>query len=332
MFKHAALPLCLLLIGCTPQIAMQTIPVSTDPGGANVAVDGKAACVAPCEVSLARNQDHILTLTRDGYRQQDVIIKRQYQTTKVLVNAINDGAQAANFFDNAWMGANSGVMSMNRQEDTGEAYVLTPSTVSLRLVPVNGFPARTSEEQARQSLNTEFSPLDAMDVSDQQMLENALENSRTGQTTAWTNDRSGVAFSVVPEEAMQNDAGNVERWFTLGARKDGRTATGHYQAYRAGRGEWALALPATPGVPPSDKGADDITRRETLRALGQAPWPSVGKSWDLGSSGSTRTKTSASPDGSSTTTTTTTTKTSVSAGVHANPGALVNVLDALIGE
>jgi len=316
--------------------------VSTDPGGVSVVVDGKPTCTAPCQVSLARNQDHILTLSRDGYRQQDVLIKRQYQTQKVLLNALNQGAQSNNFFKDGWMGANAGVMSVNRQEETGEAYVLSPSTVSLRLVPVGGFPSRATAAHVEQSQAGGLSPLDVMAVGDQQMLENALEGTRSGQISAWSNPRTGAAFSVVPDPAHEDAAGNVVRWFTLGARQNGRTASGHYPAHRVGRGEWAVGLlnqqannasNGASGVGGPDKGADDITRAETRRALGEAAWPTVGKDWDVGSSGSshTSTSTSAIPGGTSTSSTTTSTKTSVHAGVHAGPGAFVSVLDALMG-
>lgn len=322
-----------LLCACAPTVMTQPVPVSTDPTGVNVAVDGKPACVAPCQVDLARNQDHILTLTKEGYRQQDVVIKRQYQANKVLLNALNQGAQSANFFKDGWMGANQGLMSMNSQEQTGEAYVLSPSTVSLRLVPVGGFPARTSPEQAAQAGAGTLSPLDIMSLGDQQLLENALETGRSGVVSAWNNADSGASFSVVPEPAQESEGGTVVRWFTLGAKQNGLTATGRYPAHRAGRGEWILSLSGQQGGSASaagtgvDKGAEDLSRRETLRALGQAPWPTAQKSWDLGSSSSSRTRTSTSASGSSTTTTTT--KTSAKAGVSVNPGALLNVLDAL---
>lgn len=323
----------MLLCACAPTVLTQSVPVSTDPAGVNVAVDGKAACVAPCQVALTRNQDHILTLTKDGYRQQDVVIKRQYQANKVLLNAINQGAQSANFFKDGWMGANQGVMSMNSQEETGEAYVLSPSTVSLRLVPVGGFPARTSPEQAAQAGSGRLSPLDIMSLGDQQLLENALETGRSGVVFAWNNADNGASFSVVPEPAQESEGGTVLRWFTLAARQNGVTATGRYPAHRAGRGEWLLSLPnqqagagANMGAG-MDKGAEDLSRRETLRALGQAPWPTAKQSWDMGSSSSSHTSTSAIPGGTSTTTTTT--KTSAKAGVSFNPGALINVLDAL---
>lgn len=170
MKRLFALGLFCAACACAPTVLTQSVPVSTDPAGVKVAVDGKAACVAPCQVELTRNQDHILTLTKEGFRQQDVIIKRQYQTNKVLLNAINQGAQSANFFKDGWMGANQGIMSMNSQEETGEAYVLSPSTVSLRLVPMGGFPARTSPEQAAQAGPAGFSPLDIMTLGDQQLL------------------------------------------------------------------------------------------------------------------------------------------------------------------
>ncbi|MHC1700159.1 MAG: PEGA domain-containing protein [Humidesulfovibrio sp.] len=342
--RPAAPLFCLLLLcACAPQIAMQTVPVSTDPGGVSVLVDGKPTCTAPCQVSLARNQDHILTLTKDGYRQQDVLIKRQYQTNKVLLNALNRGTQSANFFKDGWMGANAGVSSVNSQEETGEAYVLTPSAVSLRLVPVGGFVSRATQTHAEQAQAARFSPLDIMAAGDQQMLENALEGSRSGSTTAWSNPESGAAFSVVPDPAHEDASGRVVRWFTLGARQGADTASGHYPAQRVGRGEWTVGLPArqadatpglgTPGQDAPDKGAEEITRRETMRALGESTWPSVGKSWDVGSSGSSHTtsSTTAIPGGSSTSTTTTSTRTSAKAGVSASPGAIISVLDALMG-
>lgn len=318
-----------LLSGCAPAVLTQPVPVSTDPPGASVTVDGKPGCTSPCQLDLARTQDHILSVTKQGYRQQDVIIKRQYQSNKVLLNAINQGAQSAQFFKDGWMGVNQGVMSMNSQEETGEAYVLSPSTVSLRLVPVAGFARRTGPEQlaqASQAADSGLSPLDIMDRGDQQMLENALETSRSGAVNAWQNPQSGASFSVSPE-AAQEEGGQVLRWFVVGARQNGVSASGRYPAHRVGRGEWVVGLPGAQAGSGPDKGAAELSRRETLRALGQAPLPEVKKSWDMGSSSSTKTSTSTTPGGTSTTTTTT--KTSAKASVGFNPAGLVNVLDAL---
>gem|GEM_PF-3764894 len=54
-------------------------------------------------------------------KQQDVVIKRQYQREKVLINAINSGINAGTFFNDAAWGINSGAQSINHQEATGEA-------------------------------------------------------------------------------------------------------------------------------------------------------------------------------------------------------------------
>ncbi len=122
---------------CAPQIAMQTVPVSTAPIGAQVLVNGNATCLSPCSVDLPRNRDHIITLLKDGYRQQDVIIKRQYQQEKTVLNALSTGVNQGTFFNNPAMGVMAGVNSIDDQEKTGDAYILQPSAVSVQLVPTN---------------------------------------------------------------------------------------------------------------------------------------------------------------------------------------------------
>lgn len=363
--KAARLPLSLsalaLLFACAPQVVTQPVPVSTDPPGAQVLVDGAPACQTPCQVDLPRNQDHLLTLRKDGYRQQDVAVKRQYQSAKVMLNAINEGVRSNDFFKNAAWGLGGGVQSVNRQEDTGEAYVLTPSTLSVRLAPLAGFgPAPAPAESAGKVP----APVDMralmrrMDPGDEQMLENALEGTRSGQPAVWTNPESMTRFSVVPEPASVSSSGAVVRWFTLAVRRGGVSDVAHAAARRVGNGEWLVDLgaapvqeqaqapaqgqiqgttpatfPGQPGQPGTsagapDQGAQDISSAETLRALGDAPWPQAHKSWDVGSSGSTKTSTSYGADGSRSTTTTTT-RTSAKASVSVGPGAAITALGAL---
>lgn len=368
--RLAALPL-VFLAACAPQVLTQPVPVSTDPPGAALYVDGKSACLTPCKPELERNQDHILTLRLDGYRQKDVIIKRQYQSAKVMLNAINDGARQADFFKDARWGLGGGVQSVNRQEDTGEAYVLTPSAVSVRLVPTAGFPvlsppqaapapAQASGQPGAQPVVGMASLLRRMAPDDEHMLENALETSRSGEPTVWTNPESMTGFSVVPEPATITGSGLVVRWFTLAVRQGGRTDVGHAPAHRVGRGEWSVDLadfgparPAEGGPAPSgqvqaasppvlmgggeasqgdtskpDPGAEEITQAETMRALGQTAVPTAHKSWDMGSSGSTKTSTTYGQDGS-VSTKTTTTRTSARASVGVGPGAAVSAIGAL---
>lgn len=344
-----------LLCACAPQVLTQPVPVSSDPPGAQVYVDGAPACQTPCKVDLPRNQDHLLTLRKDGFRQQDVAVKRQYQSAKVMLSAINEGVRSNDFFKNAAWGLGGGVQSVNRQEDTGEAYVLVPSTLAVRLVPTGGFAAVPAPGAAKTPVGV-AALMRRMAPGDEQMLENALEGTRSGQTAVWTNPESMTGFSVVPEPAEISPSGVVVRWFTLAVRQGGVTDVAHAPARRVGNGEWVVDMgasppqaqaqgtqPATfpgpvPGVasgigsgqagPAADKGAEDITNAETMRALGQAPWPQAKKSWDVGSSGSTKTSTTYGADGSRSTTTTTT-RTSTKASVSVGPGAAITAIGAL---
>ncbi|MDK2955525.1 MAG: hypothetical protein PWQ57_1021 [Desulfovibrionales bacterium] len=140
---------CILLAGCGP--AMQKIPVSSNPGGAQVYADGAPACAAPCVVELSKDQDHILTFRLDGYRQTDVPIKRQYQTMQVLRNSAASGINAAGMMGGtAQGGAANALMNMAYQEESGEAYVLTPTTVTVDLAPTSGAAVKKGETSKAQ--------------------------------------------------------------------------------------------------------------------------------------------------------------------------------------
>lgn len=127
--------------GCQPMVLKQDIPVSTNPMGANIFADGTLVGQTPATVSLARTQNHIITLVKKNYRQEDVVISKQYQSNKVLLNAVQSGVNSGLFFKNARMGINSGLGAISGQEETGEAYVLVPDTVRVMLTPLNGCPA-----------------------------------------------------------------------------------------------------------------------------------------------------------------------------------------------
>lgn len=134
--RRAALvfPAVLLLIGCSPApVLKQEIPVSSDPLGATVYAGGAAVGTTPTRVSLERNRNHMLTVVKAGYRPQDIPIRQDYQSDKVLLSAVQSGINSAAFFKDATMGIQRGMDSIASQERTGAAYRLTPSTVSVRL-------------------------------------------------------------------------------------------------------------------------------------------------------------------------------------------------------
>jgi hypothetical protein len=114
-----------LCCGC---VATQNVPVSTDPSGAAVYLDGKTVCAAtPCSVEIEKNQDHLLTIIKPGYRQRDVPVRRVYDTVGVLrdsaVKAVKGGGLAGT------------VDALDKREQDGSAYVLEPRLVTLRLKP-----------------------------------------------------------------------------------------------------------------------------------------------------------------------------------------------------
>ncbi len=129
-----------LTFGCSVPVLKQDVPVSTNPAGAKIFADGTFVGYSPTTVSLERTRDHILTLMKDNYRQEDVQIRRQYQQEKVMMNAIRSGVNSGLFFKDARMGMNSGFNAIDNQERSGEAFVLVPSIVSVTLYPLYGPP------------------------------------------------------------------------------------------------------------------------------------------------------------------------------------------------
>ena len=107
----------LLLFGCKPAVLKQDIPVSTNPMHAKIFVNGQPAGQTPGIVTLERNRDHILTLIKEDYRQEDVVIRKQYQSDRVFLKAVQSGVNAGLFHKNAAMGISSGYGSMSMQPD-----------------------------------------------------------------------------------------------------------------------------------------------------------------------------------------------------------------------
>lgn len=135
--RRLCLVICVsLLSACAaPPIAKQEIPVSSNPVGATVLVDGTPVGTTPKRIALERNQNYILTLVKDGYEQENVPVTRRYQSDRVLMTAMQSGVNSALFFKDSGMGVQRGLSSISAQEATGEAYVLEPAVVSVDLRP-----------------------------------------------------------------------------------------------------------------------------------------------------------------------------------------------------
>ena len=127
------------IAGCGGSTVLrQEIPVSTNPTGAKIYANGEMVGTTPASVSLERTRDHILTLTKDNYRQEDVVIKKTYQKEKTYLNAISAGVNSGLFFSDTRMGVGSAMTSISAQEHSGEAFILVPGAVKVTLTPVSG--------------------------------------------------------------------------------------------------------------------------------------------------------------------------------------------------
>lgn len=137
-----------LLCGC---VATQKVPVSTDPPGALVYLDGKTVCQGtPCSVDIPKDQDHLLTIVKDGYHQRDVPVRRVYDAMAVLKQSARDGVRAAEFGGGLSGGVSSAVRSADDQDKDGRAYVLKPDMITMRLIPADQpLPAEPEEKSEK---------------------------------------------------------------------------------------------------------------------------------------------------------------------------------------
>lgn len=183
---------CLALSACSA--ATQNIPVSSNPDGAMVLADGLQVGTTPCNVTLKKTQPHILTLKKDGYRQVDVQISRKYDTAGVTRNAAESGMwQSSNGANTEGAVANA-LMSVGAQEESGDAYVLSPASVVVTLRPIG------ATRQVAQGDEPIVISKDQLDPADQQRLE-ALKNGDVSTTEPAT-----LGGSVAADPAREAEA------------------------------------------------------------------------------------------------------------------------------
>ncbi|EGB14696.1 PEGA domain protein [Pseudodesulfovibrio mercurii] len=127
----AALACLLTAFGCG--VPKQKIPVSTDPLGAVVYADGDRACGStPCSVRLDRRSDHLLTIVKEGYEQVEVVVRREFKPDRAIRDGVISGIIKGG--DPEAVAAET-AREVDEQERSGEAYVLEPSIVTIRLTP-----------------------------------------------------------------------------------------------------------------------------------------------------------------------------------------------------
>lgn len=72
-FRLSVIVAVALLGGC---VSIQKVPVSTDPSGALVYLDGQQVCATtPCSVEMSTDQNHLLTILKADYGQKDIPVR-----------------------------------------------------------------------------------------------------------------------------------------------------------------------------------------------------------------------------------------------------------------
>jgi len=124
----------LLLSGCATVIkgTTQTMPISSDPDGADVVVNNLVVGTTPTEVELQRKRDHQITIRKEGYAPATVPVLKSV-----------GGAVWGNILA-------GGIIGWGVDAASGAQYNLKPETIFVRLRPLQGrketvAPDRTAE-------------------------------------------------------------------------------------------------------------------------------------------------------------------------------------------
>ena len=190
-----------LLTACAA--ATQNIPVSSNPDGAAVYADGKPVGTTPCNVTLEKTQPHILTVKKDGYRQVDVQIARKYDTATVTRNATRAGMWTSSNGASTEGAVSNALMNVSADEQSGNAYVLSPASVVISLKPLQ------QVSQAADSQTPVITP-DQLDPADRARI-GQQDQAETGQApVVITTDQLDPADKARLENKDQADVQTTE--------------------------------------------------------------------------------------------------------------------------
>ena len=122
--------ICLLTL-CACGVPRQKVPVSTDPIGATVYLDGKKTCTSPCSVNPDKQSDHLITIVKEGYAQEEIVLKREFKPDRAIRDGLITGIIKGGDPEGV---ASATAQEVDEQERSGEAYMLKPSIVTIKLI------------------------------------------------------------------------------------------------------------------------------------------------------------------------------------------------------
>ena len=124
--------LILCITACTPPpvVETQTIPVFSEPLGAEVTVNGVVVGTTPISIPLEKNKDHMITVTKLGFKPQAVPIQRKLNPENLAVDSLLQmhSITSKSFF-------NAPFKEFQEDAATGKMYQLIPQIVSISLQP-----------------------------------------------------------------------------------------------------------------------------------------------------------------------------------------------------
>ncbi len=111
-----------LTTGCATIIkgTNQEIPISSDPSGADILVDGQLVGTTPADVEIKRKRDHLVEIKKTGYQPKSVPVVKNV-----------GGAVWGNIIA-------GGLIGWGVDAASGAQNNLTPKTIYVRLEPVGG--------------------------------------------------------------------------------------------------------------------------------------------------------------------------------------------------
>lgn len=144
----ALIALISLSTGCASLTkgSTQTVPISSDPTGANVTVDGNFIGTTPVTFEMKRKNDHLVTIQKQNYSTQAI----------PLVKSIG-GAVWGNILA-------GGLIGWGVDAATGAQYNLDPKTIFVRLEPAIQDAARGSAPIAAESASLGIQKLNDLDL------------------------------------------------------------------------------------------------------------------------------------------------------------------------
>lgn len=128
----------IVAVGCQPAsppsppivVEMQTVPVFSEPSEAEVIVDGVSKGRTPISLVLEKNRDHMVVVTKDGYKPQAIPVTKKLNPQDLAVKSVLRMTDAALSTDER-----NPFEELKVSETTGRGYQLQPQVITITLEP-----------------------------------------------------------------------------------------------------------------------------------------------------------------------------------------------------